>query len=310
MKTLVLEKMPELFWKQVSINKWDSFFIRDSGFSKENVGIIIIRTKIIIDENFLRKYKNLKMIIRAGSGYDNIDILAAQKRNVIICTTPEANALSAYEHTLSFILALIKNLQKSKQNILSNKWKTGLSFNWEISDLKILMVGVGRVGTKVAKTLKFLGAEVCGVDPYLSQTEWKDKGVKHVSYLEGLKWCNLITYHCPLTHETHNYFSLYTLENISNPIWLINTARGPVIEEAAIEIGLKSGKILGVALDVFQEEPWNARKFAKFDNIFLTPHIGSHTQNAKDRLSNEALKVWSDFVFNNKKSTEINYDFY
>ncbi|HHE38738.1 MAG TPA: hypothetical protein ENL20_09225 [Candidatus Cloacimonetes bacterium] len=310
MKTLILEKMPDLFWEKIVKKKWDSYFITNKNFNKDNIEILIIRTQTVVDDKFMENYKNLKLIIRAGSGFDNIDILAAKKRNVVVCTTPEANALSAYEHTISFIFALIKNHQKSKKNILANKWKSGLSFNWEISDLKVLVVGVGRVGTKVAKTLKYLGAEVCGVDPYLSQIQWKDKYIKQVSYIDGLKWCNLLTYHCPLTRETRNYFSVHALKNITDPIWLVNTARGPIIEEKAIENGLNLGKILGFAADVFENEPWIIKNFGKNDNIFLTPHNGSYTIKAKNRLASETLKVWSGFVFERKIFSEINYDFY
>jgi len=310
MHTLVLEKMPDLFWEKILKNNRENFFGVNSDFPDESVEIIIIRTNTIIDENFFKKYRNLKMIIRAGSGFDNIDILAAKKRNVAISTTPEANALSAYEHTISFVLALIKNHQKCKENILSNKWKTGLPFNWEISDLKVLVVGVGRVGTKVAKSMQYLGAEVIGVDPYLSQTDWKHKGVKSISYLEGLKWCNTLTFHCPLTYKTHNYFSTEMLEKIENPIWLINSARGQIIEEKAIDIGLKSGKILGFAADVFQNEPWSIKNYGGKNNVFLTPHNGSYTKKAKNRLALETLQVWTEFVFENKIQNEINYDFY
>ena len=293
MKTYVMEKMPDLFWQKVKENGWQKYFIDDKSESE----IVIIRTKTQFNKNLFDEFPKLKVIIRAGTGTDNIDITEAEMRSVKIYNTPNANAHAAFEHTLSFAFALIKQHESGKNAVINKSWKSQLSHNWEISDLRVLVVGVGRVGTKVAQSLQHLGASVKGVDPYLSKAEWQNKKIEQVTYVEGLKWCNLLTFHCPLTEETHDYFSSQTLKLLQNPIWLINTSRGGVVDEVAISAGLKCGKLLGVALDVFGEEPWNPQEFTKFENVILSPHSGSFTQKAKVRLVNETIGILTDIYF-------------
>jgi D-3-phosphoglycerate dehydrogenase len=310
MKTLVLELMPDLFWEKISQSGWNEHFITEEKFDSKEIGIVIIRTKTIFDKECFQKFPNLKLIIRAGSGFDNIDIIEAQKRNIKICTTPEANAQSAYEHTLSLIFSMIKQHQFAKRSILNKSWKKTIQFSWELSDLRALIVGVGRIGTRVAKTLELLGSAVKGVDPYLTKKEWSKKGIVPVVYEAGLRWCNLITFHCPLTFETKNYFSINTLTQLKNPVWIINTARGGILEEKAVEEGLKTGQILGAGLDVFEKEPCKSRNYFERDNVYISPHTGAFTNKAKQRLVDETLKVWVNYFFNIKLLYEIDYRFY
>jgi len=309
MKTLVMEPMPDLFWEEIRRKGWDSYFTESNDFN-DKIEIIIIRTKTDFDKDKFTEFPNLKMIIRAGSGFDNININEAQKRDVIVCNTPEANAISAYEQTLSFILALIKQHQICKDRVLKGNWKKNFIPNWEISDLKVLIVGVGRVGTSIAHALQYLGAQVKGVDPYLSVSEWKQKNIDSLTYKEGVEWCNLLTYHCPLTDETENYFNREILNILQNPIWLINTSRGKVINESVVAQGLLNRKIIGFASDVFAEEPWKVDKFANNPNVLLSPHVGAYTKKAKKRISLETLDVWSDYVNLHQVSTEVDKRYY
>ena len=285
-----MEPMPDLFWQKLEENNWQRYFVDD----KNDAELVIIRTKSQFNQKLFKQFPNLKVIIRAGTGTDNIDINEANIRNVKVYNTPNANAHAAFEHTLSFIFALIKQHENGKNAVMNKSWKAQLLHNWEISDLRVLVVGVGRVGTKVAQALQHLGASVKGVDPYLSKTEWQNKGLDEITYSEGLEWCNLITFHCPLTEETHDYFSLHTLKLLQNSIWLVNTSRGGVVNESAVNMGLNLKQLLGVALDVFEEEPWCPHDFAKFQNVILSPHSGSFTQKAKTRLVLETIEILTD----------------
>ena len=302
--------MPDLFWHEVKENGWDNFFYKKHQNTPKNTEIIIIRTNTNFNKQLFDEFPDAKLIIRAGTGVDNIDIKEARKRDIVVCNTPEANAFSAYEHTISFVYALIKQHQKAKESILNDSWKSQLPENLEISDLKVLIVGLGRVGTRVAGTLLNLGADVLAVDPYLTPEEWEKKKVVETSYKAGLEWCNMLSFHCPLTRETLNYFSLKTLQKLQNPIWLLNTARGKIVQEKAISIGFQKKILLGVALDVFSPEPWKIKEFAKYNKVLLTPHTGSFTKKAKQRMALETLKVWSEFVFDNKIISPIDYRFY
>jgi D-3-phosphoglycerate dehydrogenase len=158
------------------------------------------------------------------------------------------------------------------------------------------VIGVGRVGSRVAKALQFLGASVRGVDPYLDEKQWQDRGVVPTSYKEGIAWANCLTYHCPLFHETFHYFGKHTLAALSKPVWLINASRGGIVDEDAVGEALENGLLLGVALDVFQQEPWPATAFSHDDRVIITPHIGAFSEKAKQRMALETLAVWREFT--------------
>ena len=309
MTTLIKENLPKRFWHLVKKAKCESYFLKPGNPEEFRSRVIIVRTNTNLDKRTILRYPELELIIRAGSGYDNIDVSFAQKNMIKICTTPEANTLAAYEHTLSFILALIKQHRLMQKSVLAGKWKQDLKPNWEFSDLKVLIVGVGRIGTRIAKILLQLGSLVKGVDPYLNKEDWDRKGIEPVSYEEGLSWCNLISFHCPLTTETRNYFNQSTLEHLDHSIWLLNIARGGIVSEPALFKGLQTGKIKGAALDVYISEPVKKGAYSEYDNLYLSPHSGSMTENAKERLAKETFKVWYEYVFNKNLINEIDYRF-
>ncbi|MFC1887329.1 NAD(P)-dependent oxidoreductase [Candidatus Cloacimonadota bacterium] len=309
MKTLVLDPMPELFWQKIEKLGFTPHFITNPHQEISNIEIIILRTKTILTIQDLKKYPKLKMIIRAGSGFDNIDVEEALERNISVCTTPDANAQAAFEHTISLIMAMIKQHQIGKRNILVNNWKSDLVDSWEISDLKALIVGVGRIGTKVGNFLQKFGAEVKGVDPFLTEDDFSNKGIRKIDYNSGLSWCNLITYHCPLYKATRHYFSIESIDMVKNNFWLVNTARGGILQKAAVLAGLKSRQILGLGIDVYDIEPPSPEDYFNMDNVYLTPHIGAFTQKAKKRLVEETITVWKKFVFEQKIINKINSKF-
>ena len=306
MKTIVLEKMPDKFWELVKEKNLTSAILPYSDLiDKKKVDAIILRTRIQCNKKFIDDYPNVKLVIRAGTGFDNIDIDAMKKKKITVCNTPEANAQSAFEHTMALILSVMKQLNHAHKNVINGLWKFGLEYNLEYEDLKVLIVGVGRIGTKVASTLKFLGAEVKGVDPYLSNLEKESKNIDFVEYEEGLKWANLITYHCPLTNETYHYFNMDTFDSINDKIILINAARGSVVSEKALIYGLENDKFVGVGIDVFEKEPTLPKYFEDYLNAYFTPHIGAFTKKAKERMSFETLEVLEKYRNNEKISSRI-----
>jgi D-3-phosphoglycerate dehydrogenase len=296
MKTIVLEPMPELFWQELSRKGWAHFFSQDARSHGAEAEVVIIRTATRFSRQLFEQFPKLKLIIRAGSGFDNIDVAEAERRGVAVCNTPEANSFSAYEHTLAMILALIKRHQQGKEAVMDGSWRQTMASCWEISDLRVLVVGVGRVGTRVAKALEYLGAEVRGLDPYLTPEQWHQRGVSPIPYIEGVAWANCISYHCPLFDETLHYFNSATLSQLQQPIWLINVARGGVVDENAVAQGLNSGMILGAGFDVFEQEPWQPQSFSNDSRVILTPHTGAFTEKAKHRMALETVAVWQHFL--------------
>lgn len=305
MKTLVVDEQPIYFWNEIKANKIENYF--SEALPAGEVEIVVIKTFTNVDQSFIERYPKLKMIIRSGSGYDNIDLISAEKAGIIVSNTPEANTTAAFEHTMAFIFAMIKQHQASKKNLLHMKWKDGLNWNIEINELKALIVGLGRIGTQTAKALQLFGADVFAVDPYLSTKEWQDKDIKQVSYTQGLRKANLISYHCPLTKETTDYFSEETLRNLSQPVYLVNTARGPVVNQDALIKGLNNGRITAAGLDVFDQEPNPQLSYGEYDNVYLTPHTGAYTEAAKIRLAKEVVNTWECFVSRGEVPNRVCY---
>ncbi len=302
--TLVMDAMPDLFWQIVKEQGYSEYFTQDNLLFSEDIEIIIIRTKSVITESHYKRFPNLKCIIRAGSGYDNIDVEKAKEYNIVVQNTPEANVQSAFEHTISLLLSLIKNLKQHNQSVIDNKWREGINSNLELSDLKVLVVGLGRVGSLVARFLKSWGAKVKFVDPYIDKAPWESQGIDLIAYEEGLSWANAVTYHCPLYKQTEHYFDAQSL-NFIDKIFLLNVARGGIIDIDAIIKGINQGKILGAGIDVMESEPWKCEGWEDNKKIILTPHTGAQTEQAKTRLSEECYQVWSEFNFNKKAISPI-----
>lgn len=296
--TLVLDTMPDLFWQIVEDKKMNDYFTRENLVFSEDIEIIIIRTKTVITESHYKRFPNLKCVIRAGSGYDNIDVEKAKDYEIMVQNTPQANVQSAFEHTIGLLFSLVKNHKQHNLSVLENKWRSGIASNLEIADLKVLIVGLGRVGSMVAKLLVSLGAEVKFVDPYINFEPWKSLNIHPIKYEEGLNWANIVTYHCPLYSKTKHYFDKHSLDFI-NQIYLLNVARGGVVDVDAVVKGIEKGKVLGAGIDVMESEPWKCEGWENNPKIIMTPHTGAFTEKAKDRLSQDCFEVWNDFNFKN-----------
>lgn len=305
MKTFVMEAMPKIFWELIEKKGFSNFFNTDSFDSQ----IAIIRTETIFNKDLFKKFTNLKLILRAGSGFDNIDLRFAKKNKVLVGITPNANVNSAFEHTISLIFALIKHHSKGKNEILKGSWKKEIPSNWEIKDLKVCIVGVGRIGSRVATLLKNLGAKVLGVDPYLTIQQKKNIGIDFVDYETGLRFCNLISFHPPLFEGTYHYFDSDSLKKLSNPIWLVNTSRGGIVDESILPKALVTKQLLGVALDVYEVEPPKSQKYFNKNCLYLTPHTGAYSYGAKKRMCLETLSIWEKFVFEGKFEKTIDERF-
>ena len=309
MLTYVTEEMPDLFWQMVRDKDWSEYFVTDPNGVEDEISHLIVRTYTIVDDEYMSRFRNLKHVIRAGTGYDNIHVIKADEKGIAVSNTPAANGISAYEQTIGFIFALIKNHHIHYKGLRKGTWRNEIPYNLEMADLRVLVVGLGFIGSRVAKTLKLLGAEVKAVDPYCDHKQWEYADVDRITYEDGLQWANMVTFHCQLTRETIGYFNKDTLNNLDHDIWLINAARGGIIEESALLSGLISGKILGAAIDVFEKEPNNGELFKDFFNVIMTPHTGAFTESARVRLSRETLSVWASSVFEEKKMYKIDKSF-
>lgn len=258
---------------------------------------LLIRSHTKVTEKFLDLHPKLKFIGTATSGFDHIDWKACRQRGITATYCPEANAASAAEHTLFLILSLFKNANQQYRSLRGGLWREGVERGQLIDGKIIGVIGLGHIGQRVARLCQAFGARVIVHDPYQDDEIFGKLGVERKGFTEVLKEADLITFHVPLTTETRNMIHGSTLDEMSDEAFIVNASRGAVIEESELVLALRSKKIAGAALDVFNREPLDANSFLlKEPNLFLTPHTGAYTTEAWERASMEAVAKLIDFA--------------
>ena len=267
-----------------------------TGLSKDELlGIIgeyegiIIRSATKLDAEVIAKADKLRAIARAGVGIDNVDVLAASRKGVIVMNTPGGNTTSTAEHTLALMMALSRNVYPAARSLKDGAWDRKKYTGTQLEGKTIGVIGLGRVGETVAKRAKSLGMTVIGYDPYLAETKGKALGIETVEALEAMyPRCDYITVHTPLSDETRGIINADAIAKMKDGVRVINCARGGIIDEAALLAGLKSGKVAGAAVDVYEKEPPDDRALIEHDKVLCTPHLGASTEEAQIQVAVDA----------------------
>ena len=250
---------------------------------------IIVRNRTQVNIELLAAAPALKVVGRLGVGLDNIDLDACKERGVEVCPAVGANTLSVVEYVIGTAMALTRTAYSSNDAMIAGEWPRGVLGNGgEVSGRTIGLFGFGGIAQAVAKHAVSLGMSVAAFDPYLPKDNPAWDGVKNCTTDELLGTADIISLHVPLTKETADMIDSDAIAKMKPGTILINTARGGIIDEAALVSALKSGKLGGAALDVFATEPLTAQAGAKFTdtpNLILTPHIAGVTFEGNTRVS-------------------------
>src|SRR5215510_6852753 len=216
----------------------------------------ICRSGVEITADALEGNRRLKAIVRAGVGTDNIDSAAATRWGIVVMNTPGGNTLSTAEHTIALMLALSRNIAPAYQSLREGKWDRNKYMGTQVAGKTLGIVGLGRIGLAVAKRALALEMNVLGYDPFLSREKAREFGIEAVETVDGL-WPRIdyLTVHTPLNEETRGLVGPAQIDRMKPGVRLINAARGGIYDEAALASALKSGRIGGVALDVYATEP-------------------------------------------------------
>lgn len=257
----------------------------------------ICRSGVKITAESLEGNRRLRAIVRAGVGTDNIDKAAATRLGIIVMNTPSGNTLSTAEHTFALILALSRNVASAHRSLLDHKWERNAYMGTQLADKTLGVVGLGRIGQEVAKRALAFQMRVIGFDPFVSAEQAAKMGIERVETVpEMLPRVDYLTVHTPLTAETKYLISQRELANLKPGVRLINCARGGIYEEAALVEGLATGKIGGVALDVFENEPCTESPLFQFKNVLVTPHLGASTEEAQTQVAVEAVQLLVQYL--------------
>jgi D-3-phosphoglycerate dehydrogenase len=243
--------------------------------------VLIVRSGTKVTREVIEKGENLKIIGRAGVGLDNIDIEAATEYGIIVMNAPEGNTISAAEHTIALIFSLARNIPIANQTLKNGKWEKKKFVGTELYGKTLGIIGLGRIGKRVANLAKGIGMKVIGYDPYVSEEEIRELGITMVNFEGVLKQADILTFHLPLTEETYHMISDKEFEIMKDGVMIVNCARGGIIDEEALVRYLKKGKVKGAALDVFEKEPIESSPLFEFENVIVTPHLGASTKEAQ-----------------------------
>ena len=256
-----------------------------------NYDAIIVRSVTTVDQELIEKAKNLKVIGRAGTGTDNVDIEAATKRGIVVANSPEGNSNAAAELAIGLIFCVCRNIPQAYMSAKNDDFKRSKFKGIELEGKTAGVVGLGRIGSLVASRLKSLNMKVVAYDPYISDDRYRKLGIEKCSNLEELlKQSDIITLHMPKLNETANLIGEKELDLMKKDVRIINCARGGLIDEDALYKALKDGKIAAVGLDVLDHEPNYEAKpgeqgfkhpLLEFDNVVFTPHLGASTVEAQ-----------------------------
>ena len=246
-----------------------------------NYDALVVRSQTDVTEDVIEVASKLKVIGRAGSGVDNIDVDAATKKGIIVVNAPEGNTISTAEHAIAMMMAMSRNIPQADFSLKSKKWDRKKYIGTEINEKMLGVLGLGRVGSEVAKRAQGIGMKVVAYDPFISEEKIKELGIELLDLEKIIKQADYITVHTPLTEETLDLISDKEFKKMKDGVRIINCARGGIINEAALLKAIKSGKVAGAALDVFENEPPGDSELLACDEVIVTPHIGASTKEAQ-----------------------------
>ena len=242
---------------------------------------IIVRSRTKLTADIIKKAENMKIIARAGVGVDNIDLDAATEKGIMVVNSPESTSVTVAEHTMGLILSMARKISIADKSVKDGKWEKKNFMGVELRNKTLGVIGMGRLGSQVVNRCKAFGMDAMAYDPYLPEEVAKQMGVDLTDLDTVLKNSDFITIHVPLTPETKHSISAEQFEIMKDGAYIVNCARGGIIDEEALYDALVNNKIGGAALDVYEEEPPKDSKLFELDNIVLTPHIAASTKEAQ-----------------------------
>ena len=270
---------------------------------------LMIRSGTQVTEQIINSSKKLRIIGRAGVGVDNVDVKAATQKGVLVVNSPGGNTIAAAEHTIAMMLALSRNIPIANSSMFNGKWERKKFVGNELFNKKLGVVGLGKIGTHVAKVANAMGMEVIGYDPFVSKERAQQLHVKLSELNLLFEESDYVTLHLPRTTDTENLVDIKLLKSMKNTAKLINCARGGIIDEDALAEALNNSLIAGAAIDVFSEEPLNSNsrllKIQK-NNLILTPHLGASTKEAQENVAVDVAEQIRDVLLGLSARTAVN----
>ncbi len=253
---------------------------------------LITRSGTAVTPDLVGAGTRLRIIGRAGVGLDNVDVDACTARGILVINAPTANIMSATEHTLAMLLALCRNIPEAHASVKRGEWTRSKFMGIELSGKTLGVIGLGRIGSRVATRARAFGMHVIGYDPYIADSAFEKVGVERVSFEGLIDNADVVTVHTPLTDETRGMIGAAEIARMRDDVIVLNIARGGIFDEEALAAALESGKVAGAALDVYVDEPPSREHpLLAAKNAIFSPHIGANTIEAQDRVAVQTAEM-------------------
>lgn len=252
---------------------------------------LVVRGATKVTAEVLAGAPSLRVVVRAGTGLDNVDLAAAERANVVVRNTPAANAVSVAELVFGLLLAFERHVPAAAADLRAGKWEKTKYAGRELAGRTLGLVGFGRIGREVATRARAFGMEVVAHDPLLASWPAGFEWAKRVTLDELVAASDVLSLHLPLTRETRGMIGAAELARMKEGALLVNAARGGVVDEAALHAALVAGRPRGALLDVFATEPASGNPLLALPNVLATPHLGASTREAQVRAGLEAAEI-------------------
>ena len=253
--------------------------------------VAITRSSTDVDQFFLDNAHNVKSIIRAGVGVDNVDIEGCSKKGIVVMNVPTANTIAAVELTMTHMLSCVRQFPYAHNNLKVDRvWRRQDWYGTELKDKKLGVIGFGNIGSRVGKRAKAFEMDVIAYDPYIDPRKITDFDIKYTKDFDDILACDIITIHTPKNKETIGMIGNEEISQMRDGVVLINCARGGLYDEDALVEGLTNGKIHMAGIDVFNKEPATDHPLLDLDNVTLTPHLGANTKESQQNIAIQAAQ--------------------
>src|SRR5438309_9441716 len=284
MQILIAEPLAPAAVKLLKQQGWDVIVSSPKEYAQHlaTADALIVRSAVLVNAALLSKAPKLRVIGRAGIGVDNVDLPAATDAGVLVMNTPGGNAVSVAEHTLALMLSMARSIPQANASTKAGKWEKKKFLGNELRGKTLGIVGLGAIGREVVRRSKPFEMRIVAYDPYVSPQTARDIGVELRPLLELFELSDYITLHVSLTPETEHMLNAEAFAKMKPGVRIVNCARGELIDVEALQDALKSGKVAGAGLDVFEKEPPGEIPLFGLDSIVATPHIAGSTEEAQE----------------------------
>ncbi len=250
---------------------------------------IIVRSATQVTEDDIRAAPRLCIIARAGVGLDNIDQAAAKRAGIMVSNTPDANSVSAAEHTLALILAIARHIPQANATLRRKQWNRGDFVGVELAGKTLVVIGLGRIGQLVAERAHAFGMNITSYDPAVATVpSWINRAPQ---LFDAISTADFVTVHTPLNPSTKSIIGETELRTMRRGVRLVNTARGGIIDESALLDALNTGHVASAGIDVFKDEPPTNYDLVAHPNVVATPHLGASTTDAQNRAGHQVVDL-------------------